>query len=64
MYYEINVSYNGQHVFATDERSITTSTKAKELYWLFLKKFPVSEGYKIDIYYWEKTGHAVDVTKL
>lgn len=49
MYYEINVSLNGSHFFATHERSITTRTKLKQVYESLLKAFPQSEGYEISI---------------
>lgn len=56
MYYEINVSLNGKHVFATAERSITTPWKAEELYALFLEKFPEIFGYKVSVTRWDKVG--------
>lgn len=56
MYYEINVTLNGKHLFATDERSITTQTKLDEMYKLFTEKFPESEGYKLDVTEWNKVG--------
>lgn len=56
MYYEINVSLNGKHLFATAERSITTQSKMEKMRELFQKKFPESEGYKLDITLWEKRG--------
>lgn len=63
MYYEINVSLNGNHLFATADRSITTINKAKRVYELFKEKFPESEGYKIDVTYWEKTGRLVEMNE-
>ena len=60
MYYEINVSYNGRHLFATAERSITTEQKAKEMYRLFLKNFPESEGYNINVTRWNKSGTPIE----
>lgn len=45
--YEINVSLNGKHFFATALRSAPTERKMKELYEVFEKKFPEPEGYKI-----------------
>lgn len=56
MYYEINVSLNGRHLFATAERSITTSRQAEEMYKLFLEKFPEKDGYKLDLTRWEHRG--------
>lgn len=56
MYYEINVTLNGKHLFATTERSITTQAKLDEMYKLFSEKFPESEGYKLDVTEWNKVG--------
>lgn len=63
MYYEINVSKNGQHLFATAERSITAIWKAEEVYNLFKKKFPESEGYEISVTRWDKVGKSVDMNE-
>lgn len=63
MYYEINVSKNGQHLFATAERSVTNNLKAKEVYNLFKEKFPESEGYEISVTRWEKVGKSVDMNE-
>lgn len=32
MYYEINISENGKHLFATAERSITNESQLKKVY--------------------------------
>ena len=56
MYYEINVSLNGKHLFATAERSITSKSQMEEVYELFQQKFPKSEGYTLDVTLWEKRG--------
>lgn len=61
MYYEINVSLNGQHLFATAERSVTTSWNAEKIYNLFKEKFPENEGYKIDVIHWEKFGKSINM---
>lgn len=50
MNYEINVSLNGRHFFATHERSITNNWKLKEILTVFLDKFPQAEGYEITVY--------------
>ena len=63
MYYEINVSLNGRHLFATAERSIKNHLKAEKVYKLFKEKFPENEGYEISITYWEKVGKIIDVGK-
>lgn len=60
MYYEINVSRNGRHFFATAERSLTTESEAKAAYMIFAAKFPESEGYKIEVTCWQKSGRKVD----
>ena len=59
MYYEINVSLNGRHLFATAERSIADYNKAKEMYKLFMEKFPQSEGYELTVTCWEKSGKQI-----
>lgn len=61
MYYEINVSKDGKHLFATAERSITVEWEAERIYKLFKEKFPESEGYKISITRWEKVGKTIDI---
>ena len=59
MYYEINVSLNGKHLFATAERSITTLNEAERMYNLFKGKFPESEGYHISVTQYDKVGHII-----
>ena len=50
MSYEINVSKNGRHVFATHERSLDgLESEAVALFELFREKFPASEGYAITL---------------
>lgn len=63
-HYEINVSYNGVHFFATHGRSITSERKLKDVLRIFMKKFPESEGYGISVSYWEEIGKYVDVDKV
>ena len=59
MYYEINVSHNGKHLFATAERSLTTREDMEKLYGIFKEKFPEYDGYKVSVTYWEKIGQPV-----
>lgn len=59
MYYEINVSLNGKHLFATSERSISDKHALQKVYSLFKEKFPESEGYKLSVTMWEKIGKEV-----
>lgn len=64
MYYEINVSLNGKHFFATAERSISGEWKLKEVYKVLKEKFPEEEGYKIDVTYWSKVGKYINTEEL
>lgn len=64
MWYEINVSINGQHFFATAERSITTRSKARDVARLFLKKFPPAEGYVLSVSERARTGTDLDLDNL
>ena len=51
--YRFTVSHGGHYLFATEMDSIPTKEKAKEIYELFKKKFPESEGYRVLIMHWE-----------
>lgn len=64
MYYEINVSLNGRHYFATAERSLTTEWEFKEMLKVFKQKFPESEGYRISASVNYKTGKILDVNEI
>ena len=59
--YEINVSLNGQHFFATHERSIVSEKKLKEVYKVFKEKFPKSDGYELSVTYWTRNGKEIDM---
>lgn len=61
MYYEINVSKNGYHFFATAERSITSLTQAEGMYEIFKEKFPENEGYAITVTRWDKVGNFINM---
>lgn len=64
MYYEINVSLNGRHLFATAERSVTDHHKLQVVYNLFMEKFPEDEGYKITVTKWDKVGKHINAEDL
>lgn len=64
MYYEINVSLNGRHLFATAERSITDHHKLQMVYKMFMEKFPEEEGYQITVTKWDKVGKYIDVANM
>lgn len=63
MYYEINVSKDGRHFFATDKRSITTERALKEVYPVIKDKFPIEEGYSILVSYTKTMGKYIDMEK-
>lgn len=56
MRYEINVSLNGKHFFATAERSLAYKSNAMEVLAEIYKRFPESEGFKVDITEWHEEG--------
>ena len=60
MYYEINISKDGSHYFATAERSITDRRKLKEVYNKLKKSFPNEEGYEILVSRYEKIGMGIN----
>ena len=64
MYYEINVSLNGQHFFATDERSITNKWALEKVYKVLKEKFPMEEGFDILVTYYETVGKYVDMNNM
>ena len=59
-YYEINVSLNGRHLFATAPRSAWTEADVDRIMKVFIKKFPEEEGYKIFVEYWKCSGEFID----
>lgn len=64
MYYEINVSLNGTHFFATDKRSITCKVKLKKVLPVIKTKFPDNEGYEISVTEYPQIGYGLNVDKL
>lgn len=61
MYYEITVSLNGKHLFATAERSIVNTFQLQKVYNLFKEKFPEEDGYNITVTKWDKIGKVVEM---
>lgn len=59
MNYEINISKNGIHFFATHERSVSSSKKLKEIYPILKEKFPEEEGYLISVTKYERIGKVI-----
>ena len=48
-WYEINVSKDGRHLFATAKRSLTNKEEMLDCLEIFKQKFPVEEGYGIRV---------------
>jgi hypothetical protein len=49
--FEINVSLDGKHLFATHERSLKTSIDFRKLLPEIQKRFPANEGFQISVSY-------------
>lgn len=64
MHYEINVSLNGMHFFATAERSIQSEEKLIQVYNALKAAFPEDKGYWVKATYWQKTGKEVNMQAL
>lgn len=58
-YYEINVSHNGRHLFATDPRSCKTHTEMLNVFMHLEKRFPKEEGFEVTVTRWETKGSKV-----
>lgn len=61
-HYQINVSLNGRHFFATSPHSLTDSvdepnSEARKVHAAIVARFPVSEGFKVGVTRWEGRGH-------
>jgi len=54
MGFEIVVSHNGRHYFATDTRSCPDKAKAINLARVLQNHFPEAEGFKVAIYRHER----------
>ena len=64
-YYRINVSKNGEYLFATEAvggggGGITCEKKAMEVIRLLKERLPESEGYSITCTYWRGSGERID----
>jgi hypothetical protein len=64
MYYEINVSFTGRHLFATAKRSIRDLEACKRVLHLLVQKFPSEAGYRISVTRYVDAGTILDVDKL
>lgn len=61
--FEINVSLNGHHLFATHERSISNINTLSCVLKIFKEKFPESEGYKITACQHHNSSTILDINK-
>ena len=64
MYYEINVSLNGRHLFATSNRSITDKWTLEKVYKVLKEKFTEEEGYKLMVTKIETIGREVNMEEM
>lgn len=64
MYYEINISLNGVHFFATSNRSITTEDKLKVVYNKLKNAFDEKDGYEFTIREYQTIGTEIDINKI
>lgn len=64
MYYEINVSLNGKHFFATAPRSIQNLDTLKTVYSQLLNRFPVTENFALSVSKNPEIEIGIDMTKL
>lgn len=48
------------HFFATADHSITDLTQLARVYTVLAAKFPVSEGYRLEVTQWQTTGQGVE----
>jgi hypothetical protein len=64
-HYEINVSYKGRHLFATDTRSAVDENTARMLVNIIIERFPAKEGFEVSCTHWRCGGTSVtfDVPK-
>lgn len=62
-HYEINVSLNGHHLFATAPRSCVTESDMKLVLAEIAPRFPAGLGFKVSVTRWECVGRDVDIGK-
>lgn len=53
MLYQINVCLGGKHLFSTDMESIPNEKALISLLTIFTEKFPISEGYEVNVKAWK-----------
>ena len=64
MYYEINVSQKGRHLFATSDHSLTSMSELDRVLPLIVERFPKEEGFSIGITHWQTQGESLGVADI
>jgi len=64
MYYEINISLNGVHFFATHNRSLTSTGKAIEVLKALQDRFSENDGYAISLTINYLSGTQLDIPEF
>jgi len=62
--YEINVSKDGIHLFATHERSLTSPQQTRKVYDKLVETFPKNDGYLVEISYCQTTSRKIEPKEL
>jgi hypothetical protein len=60
MHYEINVSHEGRHLFATHERSIRSVEECKRVLEEVVKRFPKEDGFTVTVTRYDNVGKNID----
>lgn len=61
MYFEVLVTLNGRHFFATAERSIRDRVTLEKVVSVFRECFTAENGYEITVTRWETVGTSVEI---
>lgn len=64
MMYEINVSKDGWHFFATSERSLRNDSELIAVYPIIAEKFPEAEGYHVSVTRHYEYDTDVDINRI
>jgi hypothetical protein len=64
MSFEINLSLNGRHLFATHKRSMQSVFEVPEVYRIIAAKFPASEGFGISLTEMPEIHYGADMEKV
>lgn len=64
MWYEINVSKDGKHLFATNERSLRHISEVIPALDAIQRGCPEDEGYKVTVSRWDTSGRGEEINIL